>query len=99
MGRVEVFISPLNVRKFPCLEVTPVASPVLRDRFLIELDEQSYARSDDEIAARLHTRREIVSLWRKRFFEERLQGLKDQAYPGGRQAFPIRGRPDQSAVM
>jgi|SRR5215831_17833270 len=51
--------------------------------------------SNEEIAASLHTRREIVSLWRKRFFEERLQGLEDQARPGRPRAFPPRrGYPD-----
>ena len=56
--------------------------------------------SNDEIAACLHTRREIVSLWRKRFFEERLQGLEDQARPGRPRAFsPRRGHPDQGAGL
>ena len=31
--------------------------------------------SNDQIASRLDTRREVVSMWRKRFFEERLAGL------------------------
>jgi transposase-like protein len=39
---------------------------------------------NDEIAARLDSRREIVSKWRKRFFEERLAGLEER---------PRRGRP------
>jgi hypothetical protein len=48
--------------------------------------------SNDEIASCLHTRREIVSLWRKRFFEQRLPGLEDQARPGRPRAFsPRRG--------
>lgn len=56
--------------------------------------------SNDEIAACLDTRREIVSLWRKRFFEERLQGLEDQARPGRPRTFPPRaGRPDQGAGL
>jgi Winged helix-turn helix len=46
--------------------------------------------SNDEIASTLHTRREIVSLWRKRFFQERLAGLEDQARPGRPRAFPPR---------
>ena len=33
--------------------------------------------SNDEIADRLSTRREIVSRWRKRFFKKRLAGLED----------------------
>ena len=56
--------------------------------------------SNDEIAAGLHTRREIVSLWRKRFFEERLPGLEDQARPGRPRTFPPRrGHPSQSAGL
>jgi hypothetical protein len=55
---------------------------------------------NDEIASSLHTRREIVSLWRKRFFEERLPGLEDQARPGRPRAFsPRRGRPGQGAGL
>lgn len=33
---------------------------------------------NDEIADRLDTRREIVSKWRKRFFEEGLVGLEER---------------------
>jgi hypothetical protein len=56
--------------------------------------------SNDEIAASLHTRREIVSLWRKRFFEERLPGLEDQARPGRPRAFPPRrGGADQGSGL
>jgi len=35
-----------------------------------------------EIAARLRCGRDVVSQWRKRFFEERLAGLKDRPRPG-----------------
>jgi transposase len=38
---------------------------------------------NDEIAARLDTRREVVSKWRKRFFEQGLPGL-DELPRGGR---------------
>lgn len=34
--------------------------------------------SNDQIAARLDTPRQVVSKWRKRFFEQRLAGLADQ---------------------
>jgi len=55
---------------------------------------------NDEIAATLHTRREIVSLWRKRFYQQRLAGLEDQARPGRPRAFPPRrGRSDQGAGL
>lgn len=37
---------------------------------------------NDEIAARLDTRREVVSQWRKRFFTDRLAGLDEGARPG-----------------
>jgi transposase len=37
---------------------------------------------NDEIAARLDTPRQIVSKWRKRFFEERLAGLFEQPRSG-----------------
>jgi hypothetical protein len=37
---------------------------------------------NDEIAARLDTRREVVSLWRKRFFMDRLAGLDERERPG-----------------
>jgi hypothetical protein len=46
--------------------------------------------SNDEIAARLDTRREVVSEWRKRFFKERLAGLEERARPGRPRAFPPR---------
>jgi len=41
--------------------------------------------SNNVIAARLDTPRQIVSKWRKRFFEERLGGLDEQPR-GGRPA-------------
>ena len=45
---------------------------------------------NDEIAARLDTRREVVSQWRKRFYEERLAGLEERARPGRPRVFPPR---------
>lgn len=45
---------------------------------------------NDEIAARLNTRREVVSQWRKRFFEDRLAGLDERARPGRPRARPPR---------
>src|SRR2546426_7340125 len=46
--------------------------------------------SNDEIALRLDTRREVVSMWRKRFFEERLAGLEERDRPGRPRVFPPR---------
>jgi hypothetical protein len=49
--------------------------------------------SNDQIARRLDTRREIVSQWRKRFFEERLEGLAERPRPGRPRSFsPRTGR-------
>ena len=60
---------------------------VLRAKMIL----MAAAGSDnDEIAARLDTRREVVSLWRKRFFNERLAGLEERARPGRPRAFPPR---------
>jgi transposase len=46
---------------------------------------------NDEIAARLNTRREVVSMWRKRFFEEGLGGLEERPRRGKPPAFPPGG--------
>ena len=43
---------------------------------------------NDEIAARLDTRREIVSKWRKRFFESGLAGLEERPRGGRPPVFP-----------
>lgn len=42
---------------------------------------------NDEIAAKLDTRREVVSMWRKRFFEQRLEGLEERHRPGRPRSF------------
>lgn len=44
------------------------------------------------IADRVQTRREVVSLWRKRFYEERLAGLEDRPRSGRPRVFSPRGR-------
>lgn len=54
---------------------------VMRARIILLAAE---ALGNDEIAARLFMRREVVSKWRKRFFERRLPGLEE---------LPRRGRP------
>ena len=43
---------------------------------------------NDEIAAQLGMRREVVSMWRKRFFEHRLKGLEEKPRSGRPRAFP-----------
>jgi hypothetical protein len=44
--------------------------------------------SNDEIAKRLDTPRKVVSMWRKRFFEERIPGLEERLRPGRPPIFP-----------
>lgn len=43
---------------------------------------------NDEIAARLDTPRQIVSKWRKRFFEEGVAGLQERPRGGRPPLFP-----------
>ncbi len=51
---------------------------------------------NDQIAARLDTPRQIVSKWRKRFFEQRLAGLEELERRGRPARFsPQRGGRDQ----
>jgi len=65
---------------------------VVRARMILHAAE---GLSNDQIAERLDTRREVVSLWRKRFFEERLAGLEERARPGRPRSFsPRTGRAD-----
>lgn len=45
---------------------------------------------NDQIAARLDTRREVVSQWRKRFHEQRLRGLEELPRPGRPRGFSPR---------
>jgi len=44
--------------------------------------------SNDQIAQRLDTRREIISLWRKRFYQDRIAGLEEPSRPGRPRSFP-----------
>ena len=53
--------------------------------------------SNDEIATRLHTRREVVSSVAKRFFQQRIEGLEERPRPGRPRSFPRPGRSDQGA--
>ena len=63
---------------------------VVRARMILHAAE---GLSNDQIAERLDTRREVVSLWRKPFFEERLAGLEERARPGRPRSFsPRTGR-------
>ena len=48
--------------------------------------------SNDEIATRLDVGRDVVSQWRKRFFEHRLPGLEEGPRSGRPRVFPPGGR-------
>ncbi len=53
-----------------------------------------------EIGERLDTPRQIVSKWRKRFFDERLTGLEGQSRRGRPGKFsPLRGRRRKGSRM
>ena len=55
---------------------------------------------NDEIAARIDTPRQVVSKWRKRFYEQRLAGLDDLPRVGRPSTFPPRRRGgDQGARL
>ena len=58
---------------------------VLRARMILIAAE---GWDNDEIGARLDKRREVVSRWRKRFFEQRLPGLYEQSRSGRPRDFP-----------
>ena len=47
---------------------------------------------NDEIALCLNTSRDVVSMWRKRFFEEGLAGLEERPRRGRPAVFPPAGR-------
>src|SRR6185503_13137975 len=60
-------------------------SDVVRARIVLYAAE---GLGNDEIAARLDTPRQVVSKWRKRFFDERLAGLTDLPRGGRPPSFP-----------
>lgn len=62
---------------------------VLRARIVLAAAE---GHGNDQIAAALSVGRDVVSLWRKRFFYERLAGLDERPRSGRPRAFPPRGR-------
>jgi len=54
--------------------------------------------ANDDIAATLSVGRDVVSLWRKRFFYQRVAGLDEHPRSGRPRVFPPSGRrPGQGA--
>jgi hypothetical protein len=66
-------------------EVTAPWREVQRARMILYADE---GLADTEIAARLDCHPEIVSRWRRRFCEQRIDGLKDKPRTGRPRRFP-----------
>lgn len=62
---------------------------VLRARLVLFAAE---GRANDDIADALSVGRDVVSLWRKRFFYQRLAGLDERPRSGRPRAFPPRSR-------
>jgi transposase len=60
-------------------------SEVVRARIVLYAAE---GLGNDEIATRLDTPRQVVSKWRKRFFDQRLAGLTDLPRAGRPPSFP-----------
>jgi transposase len=70
LSNTEKSVLETKVRKY----TAPYYS-VLRARIVLLA---AQGRPNDQIAASLSIPRQIVSKWRKRFFEERLAGLEDE---------------------
>ena len=60
---------------------------VLRARIVLHA---AAGLSNKAIGERLDMPRQIVSKWRKRFFERRMAGLGDEPRPGRPRGFPLR---------
>ncbi len=62
---------------------------VLRAKMILLVAE---GHGNDEIAAALSVGRDVVSLWRKRFFQQRLAGLEERPRSGRPPVFRPRTR-------
>lgn len=72
-----------NILELKSRKYTSPYRDVVRAKIVL-MAAQGY--SNDEIAFRLNTPRQIVSKWHKRFYYERLMGLQDEprgGHPGG----------------
>ena len=84
MPRTSPYTIDLSVSERECLEAmarryTSPYREVVRARIVLYA---AAGLSNDLIAARLDTPRQVVSKWRKRFFEKRLAGLEDEPRGG-----------------
>ena len=69
----------------PARRYTSSYSDVVRARIVLYAAD---GLGNDEIAARLDTPRQVVSKWRKRFYDARLGGLTDLPRGGRPPSFP-----------
>jgi len=74
LSNTEKSILETTARKY-----TAPYNSVIRAKILLLA---AQGRRNDQIAASLSVPRQIVSKWRKRFFEQRLAGLEDEPRPG-----------------
>ena len=93
MSRRSPFMVELSHAERAALESTSrrYSAPyrdVVRARIVLLAESQE----NTEIARRLDTPVQIVSKWRKRFFEEGLAGLAERSRTGRRPGFPPRAR-------
>ena len=84
MPRKSPFIIELSEREREVLEAqarcyTLPYRDVIRAKIVLMA---AVGLNNDEIAARLDTRREVVSKWRKRFYRQRLAGLEERPRAG-----------------
>jgi hypothetical protein len=92
MPRISPFIIQLSDAEKSHLEsqARKYTSPyysVIRARIILCA---AQGQPNDQIAASLSVPRQIVSKWRKRFFEEHLAGLEDEPRTGRPPGFPPR---------
>ena len=94
MSRTSPFVIELSAAERAALESTsrrytaPYRDVVRARVVLLAAD----GEENTEIAHRLSLPVQIVSKWRKRFFEERLAGLAERSRTGRPPAFPPRAR-------
>lgn len=81
MPAAALSLTPAEVRSLKRLAAAPDVPPRVAWRARIVLD-RAASGSDREVAARHGTARRTVALWRQRFAERGVEGLRDRPRPG-----------------
>jgi transposase len=94
MPRTSPYTIQLSDAERACLECqarkyTSPYNAVIRAKMILSA---AQGQTNDQIAAKLSIPRQIVSKWRKRFFEGRLAGLEDEPRAGRPPGFSPRSR-------